>query len=71
MTALRKFATALGLGALVLPVANAATVTISPGEDVYAFNWDTVISNIGVAGAGIIGLMVAVVGIRYLLATIK
>lgn len=60
--------------ALFAPVAGSlaqTTATVTPGDTVLVFDWSSVLANIGVAGVGIIGIMVAVTGLRYLLAVLK
>lgn len=61
------------LSVLLTPFAAFAqtTSTVTPGDTVLVFDWSSVLANIGVAGVGIIGIMVAVTGLRYLLAVLK
>ena len=69
---MRKFIAFLtALIASVSPALAQTTVTVTPGDTVLSFDWSNVLSNIGVAGVGIIGVMVAVTGLRYLLAVLK
>ena len=67
---LSYFATAIAtlIGA---PALAQTTVTVTPGDTVLSSDWSNVLSNIGIAGVGIIGVMVAVTGLRYLLAVLK